>query len=751
MIFRIRTEQGEFKSHYHDVKRESMKQFVRLVLGFYIDRQIQSQELRESTRDSRDTSFVDVEKQLTLWEKEVIPSNAKGILEPYFRNIRATAEADNVSNIIGYEDLIYCMEKFLEEEGIMPGSKSYQLSYALGKIKDFNPEAGANKDKSEIYDNYAKKVGLIFYGFVMYLQSNIGDLIEMKNSTDNLLSEQETEEGSDGGGKDWKKGKGRGVRENLIGAEPEFDFNSIVNITKEVYSYFFEHKKDVKKAKISLTKFYNIYLAEDYKNWKNGVNADFLIGKTMSLTPEELDSLDSLIDKNFIDIKMKEIRGLVGDEILLEISQILGGGDIERQRVLSDFFALLVKSGYKLKVYENPYFNNLDSLKYSNITTLRDFTEAMEKTTIIRDEYSEFPLLKDYTLNDVVRYSKIKADRTIFKDSVSQVPAISPDVAISVASEPLDKRLVTFLEKIVELENPVKIEPNLGIGIDFEVVNGLNRDTIQTEDIRLAMKMLGKFGNFASLRQNLIEFGGICDLMLFNVRANKLNLKEPPEIIEKYMYRFLSTTTTLDGIEYKNRERLSDLWKMLKQVNRHILTVEADEVSAGSASPSNAMGVNRHATMHGVPFWDLRGDIRIPLVERNTQFFYIKVLGTPVKIYSKDLKVGRFHFRGQEYEADTEGVDILYKNEVMRYLRESGEDMGDVLHDSIIKELGRDIDMDSSLLADSIMDWANRNKSKNKPVTNKKRVNPISKIEDEDDDFFEGLDEVLDDNLGSFF
>lgn len=706
MIFRIR-DVGEESDNSHLEKRQSLINFISIILGTYLD--FHEYKTAEKIFKTKEPTLG--LKELAEWESKYISANARSIGDGILSLVK-TNENDN-RNTVTYDDLRECLAKYLTEDGIIHGKGGGQLSWAIRILTAYDPDKGKDPEKAKAYDLYSKKIGVIFDSFRKYMNSNIKELIERKQSTDRIVDNSGEDKDSN------THAKGRDF--NQIGKEEEYNLSSIINLPRDLCNYFFDAESDKISVKLDITKIYNIYLNSDIATRNSNRGSTYLIGNTVKLNDSDLDALDELIDTDYImsygAFGEKETGGFRS-----RMFKLLHDDSDEVRRVISDFFCLLVKCRYKMPVKGNPYLNNFDLFRTIKIIELDDFRRAIEGTTLIRDGYSEFLLLKDYNIKDIVKNNPKKSDKFSFTKSLSQSPTVTkPKSNMSVY---LDTRLRSFLEKIVELgEQPCTTL------YDKELIAGVNRETIKNEDIKLAKRLLGHLEEDVSFKERIKQFGAIGDLLNWNTKVNILNTSEAPEVTQSQLRSILNGFYTLDGGDrISNSERIGNLWKILKQVHDEIITLEDEQTG-----PKQSEMVFNYTTKYGVKVWEFNGII-IPKVERATQYFFVRVYNTSVVISSKKLDEGKFTFNGQPYVADSNGVKMEYMtNPNIEKMIEKIAPL-----ETSKYELNALIGVDERYDADSITDWLQTNISKS--MTKKKTVK--QKVREEDlfgGDFIDGL------------
>lgn len=659
-----------------------MVHFIGTVLGLFID-------VKEAKKYGQSSEGLD------KLEQQLVPANARRKAKE-FLDLTEIGDSSDIENPITLDDLQICVDKFLKEETLMPGANSGQLRSLISKLNKFNPNEGKDMDASDRHDLFAKKVGLIFYFFGLFIKDNIEYLISSKNSTRGLDGDTENEEGT--------RTKNR-QDANKVGVEAQYNLHSSLNLPREMYFMFFDTYTNMKQAKTDLLKLYNIYLKADSEAVNQGMGGSMLLGNNISLTDEEMEGLKDLIDYDYLEKGLRGVNKSL-DSVGLKLEELLIQRDSEVSRVVADFFTLLVKCNYKLKVKDSPYFNNFDIFKNSKITSLEEFRKVIESTKLIRDEYSEFPLLKDYSLNEVLELERnSNHNRRNFTESLTQRNNNNPQ---TIDTGKLDPRLVHFLQQVIQLRGGVRGD------VDKEIIEDINRDTITSEDIKVCIKVLGILDNRPNEKDILREFSTICDLMNWKPEVRILDMSEPYHLLERRMNSILNSEhryrENKEEVRLLNPVRLANLWKIIKNVNMEIIAIEDEATDTDPRIIQDSQG---DKTEWGVNCWDFRGQ-KIPKVEIMKDRFRVRVLGIPVTITSRALDKGTFVYRGQTYSVTIEEVIPMYEDiQRTRYLAEV---------DTLMREALAIEGVDIRYETDSIVDWITpalkeANKVKKKPKT----------------------------------
>jgi hypothetical protein len=375
-----------------------------------------------------------------------------------------------------------------------------------------------------------------------------------------------------------------------------------------------------------------------------------------------------------------------------------------------------------MPVKGNPYLNNLDLFRTIKILDIEDFRRAMESTTLIRDGYSEFLLLRDYNLQDIIK-NNAKKDKHSFKKSMLDLPSSKEDET-KFCEVILDDRLKIYLEKIVEFGEPCK---DL---IDKELVRGISRDTITSKDIKLAIKTLENgLEDTVSFRERIAEFSAIGDLLNWNLGYNLLDTSEILEISRVQLKTILNGNFEFKEISVSNAERFANLWKLLKYVHNEIITME-DEIIGGRISDT----VYRYPTKYGVKTWDFCG-FKIPKVEKTLNKFFLRMYGCCITISSEMLDKGTFVFANQSFLVDSEGVKAEYTTspgmtKIMDMIS---------LEQSSTHSINAMLGIDERYQADSITNWV---KPKIKKTIKKRESNTVKDEGMYEAQFIESLNET---------
>lgn len=677
LIFRMRADGGDLASHYSK-KRQEMINFIGVILGAFI-----------TTMEMKEEGSEFIPKEMLEWEEKMVPINARKKAQDFMKYVPDN-KTTTLENPIVLQDLQICVDKFLKEESLIPGVGSGQLRNLILKLNKFEPEAGRDKKASDRFNLYEKKVGMIFSYFGLFVKDNIAYLMEQKNHTRGLDTHDSD---SDDGPR--KKNK---EDENKIGVEAKYNLHNHINNLRDMYIEFFSTYPNLKEAKTDLLKLYNIYLMADSETSKTSDGELMLLGKNIPLTPEETSSLSLLIDTSYLSDGYKSlIRGK--DPVTDKLEELLMQRDSEVSNIIGDFFTMLVKCNYQLKVKDSPYFNNFDLFKTIKVMDLKDFVRGIESTRLIRDEYSEFPLLKDYSLTEVLEFEKnAKHDKAGFANSLAQKVEYQPNSARN--REKLDPRLVEYLNLIIKLREPVE-----GL-VDKEIIEGINRQTVTKEDIKLCLEIMKITQKGPSEKEILREFSPICDLLNWKPGVRVLDMDESYARLERAFNTLLNSEHRYreDKTEHRilNSVRVANLWKLIKNTHLEIMMMNDESTSYNP----HIMGDNQgETTSWGTKCMEFRG-IKIPKVEEVYNKFRVKVFNVSLTITSRALDKGTFEYNGQVFNVDLKGVQSAYESLTRgKHLSEIDEEM------RLIHAIEG---VDTRFTPDSFRDWLSPENGKSK-------------------------------------
>ena len=704
MVFKIR-KKGNVTNNYRR-SREVWKNYINIVIGFFID----SHEIKFLTKKGGGDQF---NSEMKDWSSRYFSPNA---LSKGNSIVRFTE--NKVKNPITHDDLRWCLDRFLAEKKLN-GENAYQLSNLLKILADFNPNLG-DATESQKYSLYGKKLGIIFDSFETYMKENYAFLSDSRNRTDYIFTYDSDDEGGNGGRDGEKK---QGVDANTLGTQEEYSLDTIVHVTREIYKYFFEGK-DLFNSKILICKLYNVYLSFDSNLiGKEGTNEPLLDQKELSLSDSERENLKNLVDYDFISDWKGDMQK---DSIYRELYELLLDGNQDKRNALTKFFILLVKAEIKLNVDACPYFANLEIFKFANVMNIEDFKKVMESTKLTIQEYSEFPLLKHKGIKEVVNEFGAVPDRSAFIRSIEKKGEV-----VEQKEAPIQQALPSSLEEYLKAILHEGMSKDLPLYRE-EIVEGINRETLIEDDLRKAHQLLYVNHKPRTLLDNLNKFHGIYSLLRSNSDVN-LNTNDLPELVYRRLIDVINENYPYNKEIYTNKERLSNLWKLIENASKELLFLESE---SGLGSPSLMETTPEGDTLYGVEVWKT-GSYLIPLIEVTPTSMNVVLFGVirlvPTSVL---LDEGKFEYNNTPYLVNLDGVEPMVATDYE-------EDINDIARELDIL-MGKDdkTSTDQPLLGwllESIdEDELKGSKSTTQSPIKRKQVNePLSR-----EDFMDGLESI---------
>lgn len=544
----------------------------------------------------------------SVYKDKLIGNNSKSIGKEILGYTKST-----VLNPIDRDDIQDCILAYVSNENI-DGTSSTSFSNLTATLNRYDESIG-DIEKAEDYDIIQRKIGLLFNSFRDYMKKN-GDIIATrKNETDNFHTE---EENSDGEPVDKKPGT---VDSRYLQEEVDFNKNIVMHphITRDIYKLFFEGERLI-LAKDQLTRTYNLYLFMDSINLRELQTVDTLIDKNNGLLDDkDLDRIPDLIDETFKENFIKEgqlnsVSELRRDLFDLELEE--SADKQHKMNILSRFFSLLVKSGIVLKLKGNEYFNNLEAFKYGTVSDIESFVQIMDSTKLSIAECPDFPILKGIELEDIIVEPGERHTKDGFLSSISRGLDSQELVVSDKKDNEMPPTLRAFLKDIIKEGEYVAGSGDNTITTVDEIVEGINRETIQKRDVELAKSLLKEEKTTTeTFSSSISPYRGFFDMIIGRTNST-INIERKPALVKQEMKSILLRpfNSNREG-EVSNMDKYINLWFLIERASSYLLTLETQDSDIGRRMRE---GIQEFSNLRsGIETYDLDG-YHIPRINHST-------------------------------------------------------------------------------------------------------------------------------------
>lgn len=452
------------------------------------------------------------------------------------------------STIIAENTIHNLIINFIDGKNV-DGSENNAINTVLRIIEHYDPSIS---DK-EIGDNYTlkeSKYGIIYNIFTKYRLTNSDYIGKEHFEMDRESGGRTTEDGDE-----LELFDSIGVEVDFFENIPELDLKMVC---RKIHELFFINNNNEFENIRQLCEAYNTILAIEAINERKNAPYEYRIIPEDYLSQEERQRIEFLIDEDFHNrfLNMNEIERL---ELLKNNILRFEGEDLDNCLL---FFALLIKSDIDLKVRGTQYFKNTSTLAMSTINNVEDFKQVMRSTSNLVQKYSEFPLLRDTSLESLI-VDKVKVrdknipDKDSYEIQLRNGSKVSetPTIRMSRHLEKYLKDLISYNQSINKIEEDMNLKYNFGFPW---------YDTIRKEDIDISIK----------LTENPEDYNIKNYLDLYSAFVND-NVKLDPnqtEWVLKEKYIELLTGRAGNTAAYS---RLNNMWELINGAREKLILLES--------------------------------------------------------------------------------------------------------------------------------------------------------------------------------